>query len=84
MLNFNDEFLTFERNGTKHEVKKPSQEEINEYNANLERAKKLKKTSEDILLDLIEKMGLSRDIYSSLNNSQAKTLVKELFDSEKN
>lgn len=84
MLNFNDEYLVFERNGKKIEVKKPSQFEINQYNKDLVKAGKDAVKAEKVLETFLASLGLETEIYVSLNNSQAKVLIKELFDQEKN
>lgn len=84
MLNFNDEYLTFERDGKKHEVKKPSQLEINQYNKDLKACAKSPDKAELVLESFLSSLGLDTEIYKGLNNSQARVLIKELFDQEKN
>lgn len=84
MLEFKEEVIEFKFNGEKHQIKKPNNGEIKDYNKSLQKVKGDAEKEEKVLLDFLEKLGLSKKIFNLLNPSQSQMLLEKLYESEKN
>lgn len=84
MLEFNEEVIEFKFKGEKHQVRKPNNKEIKNYNKSLKKVKGDTDKEEKALLDFLNELGLKHEVFELLTPSQSQMLLEKLYESEKN
>lgn len=83
MLEFLEEVVEFKLGEEVHSVRKPNNGEIKEYTRELTVCEN-DEDKEQALINLLEKLGLKKEVFEKLNPYQSKKLLAALYDSEKN